>query len=108
MCKVTNQTPESTALWKFWLVFAVNGGLSVFWKDPALAKIFANPGSKKGPTPRNTFLSWIARDTIHVFGAAVLPDYLEEFGFFLCLCVCCFCFFYCLAFFSFWLWHGFD
>lgn len=78
MCIQTNQTAEATAFYKFWLVFAVNGGLSVFWKDPGLAKIFRNPNANKRATPTATLASWVLRDIFHVTGAAVLPDYLEQ------------------------------
>ena len=82
-CKLYGLSPESSAVWKFWLVFAVNGGLSVFWKDPGLAKLFQPNTNNPKPTPRATFLSWVLRDTIHIIGAAVLPDYLEELSVYL-------------------------
>lgn len=75
-CILTNQTAEQTAFIKFWFVFAVNGGLSVFWKDPGLAKIYGT----KPPTniPKQVYVAWACRDTLHMIGAAVLPDYCEE------------------------------
>eukprot|EP00485_Elphidium_margaritaceum_P024296 CAMPEP_0202712924 /NCGR_PEP_ID=MMETSP1385-20130828/47569_1 /ASSEMBLY_ACC=CAM_ASM_000861 /TAXON_ID=933848 /ORGANISM="Elphidium margaritaceum" /LENGTH=273 /DNA_ID=CAMNT_0049373117 /DNA_START=41 /DNA_END=862 /DNA_ORIENTATION=- len=84
VCKATHQTAEITALYKFWLVFAVNGGLSVFWKDPGLARIIRskyveNMAKTSGPVSmRMTYLCWMARDTVHIFGASVLPDYIEQ------------------------------
>lgn len=80
ICKATNQGPEHTAQITFGLVFAVNGGLSVFWKDPGLARIFKT--SAKTATPSNalrmTYFWWLTRDTAHILGASVLPDYLEK------------------------------
>eukprot|EP01084_Bolivina_argentea_P182256 314674_1 len=88
ICKATNQNPEQTAIYKFWLVFAVNGGLSVFWKDPGLARVIKQnlaaemshtmKSTAQSPSMRLTYAWWISRDTLHMIGAAVLPDYLEE------------------------------
>jgi len=83
ICKATHQDPEHTAFVAFWLVFAVNGGLSVFWKDPGLArivKVSAKSTSKATPPSalRITYLWWLSRDTTHILGASVLPDYLEK------------------------------
>eukprot|EP01083_Nonionella_stella_P201927 738210_1 len=95
ICKSTNQSCEKTAVYKFWIVFAVNGGLSVFWKDPGLARIIKqNVNSKiqasiknsvqtaikqpSQPAMKMTHIWWIARDVLHMIGAAILPDYLEE------------------------------
>jgi len=73
-------TPERTAFYKFWLVFAVNGGLSVFWKDPGLARIFRNTSknSVAKSTPMAVYTSWIMRDSLHMIGAVVMPDYVEQ------------------------------
>ena len=62
ICLATKQTPETTAIYKFWFVFAVNGGLSVFWKDPGLAKIFGSGPPKK--TPKSVYAAWCARDVL--------------------------------------------
>lgn len=76
MCKETEQTPEKEAFYKFWSVLAVNGGLSVFWKDPGLARLF---GKSVGPAmPKTVYASWMLRDAIHMVGATVLPDYCEQ------------------------------
>lgn len=81
LCKVAEETPERTAIYKFWVVFAVNGSLSVFWKDPGLARI-VKTATMSTPTPpsalRRTFLWWTGRDAAYMVTAAVLPDYLEE------------------------------
>ena len=37
ICKKTNQNAEQTAFYKVWLVFAVNGGLSLFFDLSALS-----------------------------------------------------------------------
>jgi len=76
MCVTTKQSAQTTAFLKFWLVFAVNGGLSVFYKDPVLAKRFGNKPAAKLPTA--SYLWWAARDSLHIIGAVVLPDYLEK------------------------------
>jgi len=83
ICKATHQDAEQTAFYKFWLVFAVNGGLSVFWKDPGLARIVRSSATTTAKTTppsalRITYLWWLSRDTAHILGASVLPDYLEE------------------------------
>eukprot|EP01084_Bolivina_argentea_P258019 434819_1 len=86
ICKATHQDAEHTAFYKFWLVFAVNGGLSVFWKDPGLARIIKQniastiqSSIQSGATSmKMTYLCWLGRDTLHMFGAAVLPDYCED------------------------------
>jgi hypothetical protein len=74
LCTQTQQSNEATALYKFWGVFAVNGGLSVFWKDPGLARLFGKPSVKLGMP---TYACWTGRDCLHMLGAVVLPDYLE-------------------------------
>ena len=88
ICKATHQDAEHTAFYKFWLVFAVNGGISVFWKDPGLARIVkenvsstlkSSVAATSGtPSMKLTYLWWIGRDLTHMFGAAVFPDYCEE------------------------------
>ena len=65
------------------IVFAVNGGLSVFWKDPGLARIIKQGAAvsathAQSPAMAATYCWWLLRDTMHVFGASVLPDYLED------------------------------
>lgn len=76
VCKETEQTPEKEAFYKFWSVLAVNGGLSVFWKDPGLARLF---GKSAGPAmPKTVYASWMLRDALHMVGATVLPDYCEQ------------------------------
>lgn len=60
---------------KFWFVTAVNGGLSVFWKDPGLARLFGKAATKMPPT---VYAWWTVRDMIHMLGAAVAPDYCEQ------------------------------
>lgn len=78
MSKEAKLSPESTAALQFWGVLAVNGGLSVFWKDPGLAKLF---GSQAAAMPKTTYAAWMLRDSLHMLGAVVLPDYLEaKFG----------------------------
>eukprot|EP00483_Globobulimina_turgida_P004591 UN04600 len=86
ICKATNQNPEQTAFYKFWLVFAVNGGASVFWKDPGMARIIKQKvgdsvkSSVKSAaiSMKGTYVWWITRDVLHMIGAAVLPDYCED------------------------------
>ena len=90
ICKYKHQSPEQTAFYKFWIVFAVNGGLSVFWKDPGLARIVKENVAEQlsissavaakavAPSMKMTYLWWIGRDLTHMFGAAVLPDYCED------------------------------
>jgi hypothetical protein len=65
ICLETKQSDEATAFYKFWLVFGVNGSLSVFWKDPGLARLF---GTVKKATPRMTLATWAARDGTHMLG----------------------------------------
>lgn len=64
-CKYTKQSAEASAVWKFWFVTAVNGGLSVFWKDPGLARLFGKSSAKM---PTITYASWMTRDFIHILG----------------------------------------
>eukprot|EP00484_Ammonia_sp_Unknown_P011463 CAMPEP_0197052772 /NCGR_PEP_ID=MMETSP1384-20130603/27188_1 /TAXON_ID=29189 /ORGANISM="Ammonia sp." /LENGTH=256 /DNA_ID=CAMNT_0042485573 /DNA_START=107 /DNA_END=877 /DNA_ORIENTATION=+ len=91
VCKAMQQSPEQTAFYKFWLVFAVNGGLSVFWKDPGLARITKESVAKQlastanntaktaaAPSMKMTYAWWMTRDVVHMMGAAVLPDYVED------------------------------
>ena len=77
ICKHTRQSPENTAFYKFWIVFGVNGGLSVFWKDPGLARIIkqnvasivsttATNTATKTPSMTMTYLWWINRDVLHM------------------------------------------
>lgn len=74
-CKKTHQTADHAAFLKFWGVFAVNGGLSVFWKDPGLAKLFGKSAAKMPPT---VYATWALRDGVHMLGAAVAPDWCEQ------------------------------
>jgi hypothetical protein len=66
LCLATKQSNEATAFYKFWLVFAANGGLSVFWKDPGLAKLFGKQGVVM---TKASYAWWAARDCIHMLGA---------------------------------------
>lgn len=76
MCVYTKQTPEKTAFYKFWLVFAFNGGLSVFWKDPGMARLFGTGSAVK--MPPSVYGAWALRDGVHLVGACLAADYLEE------------------------------
>jgi len=79
ICTHYNKSNEETSFWKFWIVFAVNGGLSVFWRDPKFAKIFGTKVPSKVPTMSYVF--WMSRDCVHIIGSAVIPDYMEkEYG----------------------------
>ena len=75
LCLTSGTSNEATAAYKFWGVLVVNVGLSVFWKDPGLAKLFGTTSVKM---PWQVYASWIARDPIHTVGAAVMPDYCAE------------------------------
>lgn len=74
-CQATQQSAEATAFVKFWGVLAVNGGLSVFWKDPGLAKLFGNSAAAM---PKSVYACWVVRDFLHMIGAVVVPDYCEQ------------------------------
>lgn len=79
VCSETKQSAKATAFYKFWIVFVINGGICVFWKDPGLARIFQNTNIKRRrKTPKAALATWVLRDVMHVIGAAVLPDYLEQ------------------------------
>ncbi|ETO27463.1 hypothetical protein RFI_09670 [Reticulomyxa filosa] len=67
VCIASNQSASSTAFWQFWLVFVVNGGLSVLYKDPILTKRFGLKSST--PLPLFSYLWWVARDSCNVLGA---------------------------------------
>ena len=55
-CYITNQNPETTAMYKFWVVLLVNGGLSVFWKDPKLAILFGNQTKNASQTAKHAMV----------------------------------------------------
>eukprot|EP00485_Elphidium_margaritaceum_P004244 CAMPEP_0202696050 /NCGR_PEP_ID=MMETSP1385-20130828/9428_1 /ASSEMBLY_ACC=CAM_ASM_000861 /TAXON_ID=933848 /ORGANISM="Elphidium margaritaceum" /LENGTH=266 /DNA_ID=CAMNT_0049352147 /DNA_START=38 /DNA_END=838 /DNA_ORIENTATION=+ len=71
--KVSNET---TAFIKFWSVLAVNAGLGVFWKDPNFAKIFGTKAATSVPVV--SYAWWVMRDSFHMLGGVVAPDYLEK------------------------------
>eukprot|EP01083_Nonionella_stella_P083240 230090_1 len=75
-CAFHNMSNERTAFIKFWTVFAVNGSLCVFWRDPQFAKIFGTKAPSRVPVV--SYFFWFSRDVFHALGAVVAPDYVEK------------------------------